>query len=103
MEMIEAVKCQCGAVTVEAELEGGSVQSYSMTEETLNETIGNEAIAPVLREEVYVSCNHCVNNWGVDLCACGSGEKPDECDNELEMCGTPMQTLDLPHRTSFWR
>ena len=45
------------------------------------------------------ACNHCVNNWGLDLCACGSGETPEECDGEFEECGRPMQNLDLnqPH------
>lgn len=102
MKITQAIECQCGAFTLETELEDGSRMDYSMTAETLESTIGKAALTPVLASETYSGCNHCVNNWGVDLCACGSGESPEECDNELEMCGTPMQTLEQPQRTSMW-
>lgn len=103
MEMLSATKCQCGAVTIEAELDDGITQSYSMTETTLEAKLGSQTIAPLLADETYVHCNHCVNNWGVDLCACGSGESPEDCDNELAECGQPMQVLEQRQSTSFWR
>lgn len=102
MNILEATKCQCGAFTLEVELEDGTTQSYSMSSETLDKELGRASIASVLREEQYCNCNHCVNNWGVDLCACGSGETPEECDNDLEMCGTPMQQMGEIQRLSFW-
>lgn len=94
MKITEAIECQCGAYTLESEKSDGSTGRVSMTAETLEATIGKDAIAEVLWGNQYFSCNHCINNWGVDLCACGSGETPEECDNGLEMCGTPMQTLE---------
>jgi len=39
----------------------------------------------------YWNCNHCVNKWGLDLCACGSGFPPDKCENKYEECGKQMQ------------
>ncbi len=38
-------------------------------------------------------CDHCVNHYGLDICACGSGEPFWECDNGFEECGSPMQAL----------
>ena len=82
-------KCSCGAITVTDDKE-----NYSMSIETF------EKIRPQLYISFdaaefgkYENCNHCVNHWGIDLCACGSGETPEKCDNELSMCGTPFQTL----------
>lgn len=41
------------------------------------------------------SCNYCVNHWGVDLCACGSGKKVNKCKEGLRECGTPMQDINV--------
>ena len=38
-----------------------------------------------------MSCNHCVNHWGLDLCACGNGEDPEECDGGFAECGLCSQ------------
>lgn len=103
MILTQATECQCGAFSLEADLDDGSHQTYSMSAETLNAKFSKEAIQPILSDQVYSSCNHCVNHWGVDICACGSGEAPDECGNDLEVCGNPMQTLGDVHKTSFWR
>ena len=35
----------------------------------------------------YSYCIHCVNHWCLDLCACGSGENPEECDGGFAECG----------------
>lgn len=103
MQITHAVECQCGAFTLDVELDDESTINYSMTEETLEAKIGKDAISPILADQKFCNCNHCVNHWGVDLCACGSGETPEECENGLEMCGTPMQELGKLQRISMWR
>jgi len=76
--------CECGAITVI--IEG---KQYSMTSETFEKRYGIE-----IGLSLYYNCNHCVNHWGIDICACGSGEKPNECDEEFDVCGLPMQDID---------
>ena len=76
--------CQCRAYTVTINGVG-----YSMPEEIFKEKFGD--LEP---ENTVQSCNHCVNGWGIDLCACGSGEKYNECDGDFEECGTPMQSME---------
>ena len=86
--MIESVfKCACGAVTVTI---NGS--NYSMAEERFVK----EFDAPEMLAEAHTVCNcdHCCNRWGIDLCACGSGEGIEECDDGLECCGQPSQVID---------
>lgn len=36
-------------------------------------------------------CDGCVNHWAVDLCACGSGEKIEDCECG---CGEPSVILN---------
>ena len=39
-------------------------------------------------------CDHCSNHWGIDLCACGSGEPYWKCNWGYRECGRPMQVLE---------
>jgi hypothetical protein len=84
---VEYSTCQCGAMTVH--LDSGD---FSMPEDDFISTYGHEDENDIVSE--YGSCNYCVNNWGTDLCACGSGEKVDECDGEFSECGEPMQSIE---------
>ena len=77
--------CACGAVTVEI---GG--QMFSMSEATFRDTYGH---APASDMPTMYNCNHCVNHWGTDLCACGSGESPADCDGGYSECGALMQYI----------
>lgn len=87
-------KCICGALTFEREHGIG----YSVERDNAPEYF------PELSEEFferidkqiaeYCHCNHCVNHWGLDLCACGSGEKTCECTEELSECGISAQHLE---------
>ena len=27
----------------------------------------------------YYGCDHCINNWGMDICSCGSGKSINKC------------------------
>jgi hypothetical protein len=73
--------CECGAITVTT-----TEREFSMTAETFLKRYGFE-----VQTHQYTSCNHCVNHWGLDLCACGSGKPVDECDEGFDECGKPYQ------------
>lgn len=76
-----AIKCACGAITIEDE---DNTFDNSMTQETFDELFGDQNIP--FREQGYHGCNHCVNKWGIDICGCGSGEPVGECDGDLAEC-----------------
>lgn len=78
--------CKCGAVTLMTDS-----GNWSMPVEMFNEKFSNEDIE--VEPGQWLDCNYCVNNWGLDLCGCGSGEKVGECTNSYEECknNTPAQ------------
>lgn len=75
--------CQCGAITVT--IKG---KDYSMTPKHFEERYGF-----TINDTIWCNCNSCVNHWSIEMCACGSGEPYDECEEGHEMCGTPMQII----------
>jgi hypothetical protein len=81
---MKATKCQCGAVTVE--IDGAS---YSMPVAKFRRLFPGQRA-----KRGYSTCNYCVNNWGIDLCGCGSGEKFGKCDFELPECKRPAQSIE---------
>ena len=96
MRIEDYQKCQCGAVTLFFE-EGGS---NSVRLENLEKITG---ISPEDLEVRFVKlpqsycCNHCINHYGLDICACGSGQDPKQCDSGIEnVCGVPYETLGTP-------
>ena len=93
-------QCQCGAYTITIDGE-----EYSMSEETFKEKFVHEKVElENVQTNLYVNCNHCVNHWGIDLCACGSGETPEECTENIEgFCGKPMQILGEVEKKPLWR
>ena len=84
---MEYSKCSCGAITVDTE-EG----QFSMPEELFEARFGDIDDHELVNE--YGNCNHCVNHWGIDICACGSGEPFAECDGGFDVCGNPMQVME---------
>lgn len=77
-------ECRCGAVTLWLVPTGtNSVKRHHLK----NFGLSLEGI-PELAEST--TCNHCINNYGLDLCKCGSGVSPDKC------CGVPCETLGKP-------
>ena len=86
--------CVCGAVTL-----AGHGVDYSVALENA------PGFFPDISKEFWFcfqefcdrpfsSCNHCVNHWGLDLCACGSGDAPEKCGwEEAGICGYPSQVL----------
>lgn len=81
--------CQCGAITLMAR----TGQNYSCSLKNRAKYLPRLDLRKLTRFEPTYCCDHCVNRWGLDLCACGSGESPEECQNELPECGHPMQEL----------
>lgn len=86
--------CNCGAITISQEDDPDSV---SMSRETFDKEMPNVKIEN--EGEEHINCNHCVNHWGVDLCVCGSGEKPEECQETFARCGNPYQDIEA---VKFW-
>lgn len=87
--------CECGAVTLEVCLIGEQKPTrFSMKRETFDENLGHLDID--LGETcTFHCCDHCVSHWGVDICACGSGQDYEECDAGLSECGSPFQSIQL--------
>jgi hypothetical protein len=89
-------QCQCGAVTVD-----GDNFSNSMTFETFKCEFPGVRLST---RERYYNCNHCVNNWGIDLCGCGSGEPVGECEEGYFECQNkiPAQVKGEMKRSGLW-
>lgn len=93
--------CNCGAVTITIDGKDDYSMSKEMFEEkfnTLDETLKELPDQEEIQE--FCNCNYCVNGWGLDLCACGSGEKMSECEEGHDCCGQPSQDLEIG-QTSF--
>jgi hypothetical protein len=92
-------RCQCGAITVYFD----NNTDCSMTLKTFLKEFPGFRIPT---EAEYHNCNHCVNNWGIDLCGCGSGEPLGKCEGEFEECQypyTPAQIMGTPKSFVGWR
>jgi len=97
LETIEhAMVCSCGAVTITV---GG--KNYSMSEDTWK--ADGQQDPQLLDAQQVWGCDHCVNRWGIDICACGSGERPDECAEGFEDCGQATYQIGEPLPTHGWR
>jgi hypothetical protein len=73
-EIKDIIECTCGAITVFFGQNGNS----SMFRETAEKM--NLDLSRLGEKNKFYNCNHCVNHWGIDLCLCGSGESPEECE-----------------------
>lgn len=93
IEEIEFVAhCSCGAYTLTI-----NNNDYSVSEDNLSDVFPNIDL-DILKSQIennYYNCNHCVNKWGVDSCACGSGEPFHICNGGFNECGNPMQEVIL--------
>ena len=76
----------CGAVT----LLTMSEHAYSMPRSIADKILPTKSL---IFDNKWVHCDHCVNKWGVDICACGSGELFWECEEAHHNCGKPRQIL----------
>lgn len=87
--LTDYARCACGAITVM-----GGRSNVSFLPKNRQYVAPGLDLRKLHKLNTYCNCNHCVNHWGLDLCACGSGLPPDECDNGFEECGKPFQSFD---------
>lgn len=85
----------CYAYTVYINGENYSVHEGNFFKyfSSIDEEVFKKSIKKVLLNTSYC-CNWCVNHWGLDICACGSGEPFETCEGEYDICGKPMQEID---------
>lgn len=83
--------CDCGAISLDILGEKYSCKKYMFKGYFPN--IDLRKCKQVRNKFKQYCCDYCVNHYGLDLCACGSGEKIGKCTNELSMCGEPMQIV----------
>lgn len=91
--IVRVAVCKCGALTFELDRGIG----YSVSRENAPKFLPELPSAfwrwAELFADRYTHCNHCVNHWGLDLCACGSGQSPETCDRGCPVCGKPSEQL----------
>lgn len=93
-------ECVCGAIT----LEDAHGRTYSCDRKNLKRFLPDIDLRKIKRayKQKTYACDHCVNHYGLDLCACGSGEPYEKCDAGLEECGQPMQTIGQDMKLGGW-
>ena len=107
-------RCKCGAITItnddidflneyniiidkqNVEYGCSALYSWSMSLETFKNKFPNTKIP----EKNMWACDHCCNNYGIDLCSCGSGLSIDDCD-----CGSlkTLQIFGKPLIRKLWK
>jgi len=85
--------CSCGAIT----LYTADGETYCCKRRNLRRFVDID-LRKVERLHSTVCCDHCANHYGLDLCACGSGEHYRKCKNGYAECGKPMQVLGEYYR-----
>lgn len=91
-------KCVCGAITLVA-IDGSSYSCKARNLKKYAPFIDLRKLKNFNGSGYLTSCcDHCVNHYGLDLCACGSGEHYRKCKNGYAECGKPMQVLGEYYR-----
>ena len=88
VEIVSYSVCSCGAITLYA----ADGATYCCKRRNLKRFV-NIDLRKVERLHSTVCCDHCVNHYGLDICACGSGEPTHKCKGGYDVCGKPMQVL----------
>ena len=94
MKKYSVISCECGAVTVYNE---ETRQQVSMPR-SIYKKVFLPNIPPIEIDDDFDAngnCNHCVNHWGVTLCACGSGKQFNKCKEGLPECGRPYYDINI--------
>ena len=83
------VRCNCGAIGLNI-----AGQTYYVAKQNLKKFFPMVDLRGCVRVgKTNYCCDYCVNHYGVDLCACGSGEHYNHCKNGFSVCGKPMQKV----------
>lgn len=91
----EICKCSCGALTVD--MHDG--KSYHMKPATFRSYFGVDRVPTAVNaKSPYGCCDYCVNHYGVELCACGSGKSVKLCKENImhkgkKICGHPFEKI----------
>ena len=96
MELTYLALCSCGAYSFQ--INNNTTATYSIHKDNMI-LLPQEIIKQINNYDTtqtgeYYGCNHCDNNWGLDLCACGSGEPFNRCEEGHNECGNPMQNIE---------
>ena len=96
MEITYLALCSCGAYSFN--IDNNKKDSYSIHKDNLillpRELALDIQYYDKKEIQTYHGCNHCDNNWGLDLCACGNGEPFNRCEEGYDECGLPMQNIE---------
>lgn len=90
LTFVSYYRCICGAITLVTD----DGRNFSCEESNFDRFFSGIDLNDLKQEADTFFCNHCVNHYGLDLCACGSGEAPENCGNGFDCCGHPMQSLE---------
>lgn len=85
--------CSCGAITLFPDDPSDMPVSFMPTKSIRSRFVRGLNLRKLRRLQTTCYCDHCVNHYGLELCACGSGEYYWECEEGLDECGKPMQEL----------
>ena len=80
-------KCICGAITIQTD------DGMRYMSKKIKKFMPQLDLRKVKRYQTTVMCDYCVNNYGLELCGCGSGELFGQCDNNEIECQKPMQCI----------
>ena len=105
MEIKRLDKCKCGAIGISTMNDDGQTETVFATEQWLKDNLPYILNDNEIKNEgdVFIHCDHCINNYGLDLCACGSGESPTGCEGGFSECGNPYQTLGVTMPRGGWK
>jgi hypothetical protein len=81
--IISIDRCECGAVIFNTA--SGVYSVHYRNIKRLLPSFAGITKYPSLIQNRYGGCDRCINDWGLDLCRCGSGEVYWKC------CKKPMQ------------
>ena len=86
-------KCICGAISLFPDDPCDTPVSFMNTPNVRMRFVRGLDLRKLHRLQNTCCCDHCVNHYGLELCACGSGQPYESCDENLEECGAPMEAL----------
>lgn len=89
MEYKSYFRCKCGAISLMT-YDG---RTFSCHEKNMDRFFHGVDLSVLEELPTTFSCDWCVNHYGLDLCACGSGVDYEDCDNGLDCCNRPMQSI----------
>ena len=85
-QIVSYSECKCGAITLF--FDNGATNSVKKR----NLKKFGISLKGIEKLNNTWCCNHCANNYGIDICECGSGISPQKCSCG---CGRAMEELGV--------